>query len=424
MIFLFVVAALIVYIAILYNSLVNIKNNTTKAWANIDILLKQRHDEIEKLVTTCQQYMRFEQETLKQVMLSRAGVSSASLSNNAIALGTQESKLRAGLGKLFALAEAVPESQPGLISAFGWISARVLKGTGAALLNHPQPFRKRVAVAACAMHRADPGAALDSSMVAPDAPLRAQALRCAGELGRRNLLPNCIDQLNDKDSVCAFWAAWAAVLLGDRGSTVSALRQLALLPGPYRARALRLALKVLPNTEARTLLTALSQNVMNQRALIRGTGFAGDPYYVPWLIKQMADLKATRLAGEAFSFITGLDLAYLDLDQKPPENFESGPSDDPKDDNVAMDEDDGLPWPDPVKIQAWWSANSHRFQSGVCYFMGEPVSRAHCIKVLKEGYQRQRIAAAEYLCLLNPGTPLFNTSAPAWRQKRLLEKME
>ena len=70
------------------------------------------------------------------------------------------------------------------------------------------------------------------------------------------------------------------------------------------------------------------------------------------------------------------------------------------------------------------SANSHRFQSGVCYFMGEPVSRAHCIKVLKEGYQRQRIAAAEYLCLLNPGTPLFNTSAPAWRQKRLLEKME
>lgn len=336
------------------------------------------------------------------------------------AINEKDSK---ALDRLFALAEAVPESQPGLISAFGWISAQVLRGTGAALLNHPQPFRKRVAIAACAMHRVDPGTVLESSMVAPDAPLRAQALRCAGELGHRNLLPNCIDHLKDKYPVCAFWAAWAAVLLGDRGSAVSALRQIALLPGPYRARALRLVLKVLPNADARALLTTLSQNVMNQRALIRSAGFAGDSYYVPWLIKQMGEIKTTRLAGEAFSFITGLDLAYLDLDQKPPENFQSGPNDDPKDDNVAMDDDDGLPWPDPAKIQAWWSANAQRFQPGTRYFMGEPVSRGQCIKVLKEGFQRQRMAAAEYLCLLNPGTALFNTSAPAWRQKRLLEKM-
>ena len=44
-------------------------------------------------------------------------------------------------------------------------------------------------------------------------------------------------------------------------------------------------------------------------------------------------------------------------------------------------------------------------------------------RLLREGFQRQRIAAAEYLCLLQPGTPLFNTRAPAWRQKRWLAKM-
>ena len=55
--------------------------------------------------------------------------------------------------------------------------------------------------------------------------------------------------------------------------------------------------------------------------------------------------------------------------------------------------------------------------------MGEPVSVLHCQKVLREGYQRQRIAAAEYLCLLNPGTLLFNTRAPVWRQQRWLAKM-
>ena len=67
--------------------------------------------------------------------------------------------------------------------------------------------------------------------------------------------------------------------------------------------------------------------------------------------------------------------------------------------------------------------NGSRFQKGIRSFMGAPVTRDHCIDVLKNGYQRQRILAAHYLCLLEPGTPLFNTSAPAWRQERLLAKM-
>jgi len=48
---------------------------------------------------------------------------------------------------------------------------------------------------------------------------------------------------------------------------------------------------------------------------------------------------------------------------------------------------------------------------------------ATCLEVLKTGFQRQRIAAAEYLTLLTPGTPLFNTAAPTRRQQRLLAAM-
>jgi hypothetical protein len=55
--------------------------------------------------------------------------------------------------------------------------------------------------------------------------------------------------------------------------------------------------------------------------------------------------------------------------------------------------------------------------------MGQPLNRDHCLKVLKEGFQRQRIAAAVYLSLLNPGTPLFEWRAPARRQQRLLAEM-
>ena len=137
----------------------------------------------------------------------------------------------------------------------------------------------------------------------------------------------------------------------------------------------------------------------------------------------MSDDTLARLAGEALTLITGADLSVLALERRRPADFESGPNDDPDDANVNMDPDEGLPWPDQAKVQAWWDANSGRFTPGVRYFMGAPVTREHCIGVLKNGYQRQRILAAHYLCLLDPGTPLFNTSAPAWRQQKLLAQM-
>ena len=98
-----------VYIVFAYNNLVNLKHSVSKAWANIDVLLKQRHDEIPKLVETCKQYMKFEQSTLEKVMQARAQVSSAREARDVSALGKAEGALRAGLGSLFAVAEAYPE---------------------------------------------------------------------------------------------------------------------------------------------------------------------------------------------------------------------------------------------------------------------------------------------------------------------------
>ena len=69
-----VLAAGLLYAIMLYNNLVALKHNVSKAWANIDVLLKQRHDELPKLVETCEQYMGYEQETLEKVMQARAAV--------------------------------------------------------------------------------------------------------------------------------------------------------------------------------------------------------------------------------------------------------------------------------------------------------------------------------------------------------------
>jgi uncharacterized protein (TIGR02270 family) len=156
---------------------------------------------------------------------------------------------------------------------------------------------------------------------------------------------------------------------------------------------------------------------------IAGSGIVGDPGYVDWLIDLMGNDDSARAAGEAFSLITGADFTAATLDRPRPESMETAPDDHTKQPNLDHGSDDGLPWPDQQKVKEWWTENRTRFAKGRRYFMGQPVTREHCTNVLKNGYQRQRILAAHYLCLLEPGTPLFNSSAPAWRQKRLLAAM-
>ena len=103
------VVALLIYIASIFNQLVRLKHNVAKAWSNIDVLLKQRHDEIPKLVQVCKQHTKYEQETLEKVMLARAKVSTARESQNMHQLGPAETALRMDMGLLFGLVENYPE---------------------------------------------------------------------------------------------------------------------------------------------------------------------------------------------------------------------------------------------------------------------------------------------------------------------------
>ena len=104
-----IIAVILVYAVVIFNHLVTLKHNVKKAWSNIDILLKQRHEELPKLVETCRQYMQFEQQTLEKVMQARAAVSQAQAQGDMGALGLAETEMRLGLGNLFAVAEAYPE---------------------------------------------------------------------------------------------------------------------------------------------------------------------------------------------------------------------------------------------------------------------------------------------------------------------------
>jgi LemA protein len=104
-----ILAVVFIYGVMLYNRLVAVKHAVARAWANIDVLLKQRHDELPKLVEVCRQYKEFEQTTLRRVIEARSQIQSVREKQDIGALGEAEGVLRMGLGRLFAVAEAYPE---------------------------------------------------------------------------------------------------------------------------------------------------------------------------------------------------------------------------------------------------------------------------------------------------------------------------
>lgn len=339
------------------------------------------------------------------------------------AVRTIEEKNNQWLDHLFALVNAEERLLTGLLSAFGWVSAPSLQGIVSMLLASNDPLKQLIGIEACVMHRVDPGTMLDRAINQSDYRLRSRALRACAELGRVDLLASCERYLNDPEEECRYWAAWSSVILGNRKHAFNVLYTFAQSCNSYQEQSLKLILKLLPVPDAHVLLKNLAQETANLRLVIQGAGIVGDPYYIPWLMKQMDVPEAARLAGESFSFITGVDFAYLDLEKDAPEGITSGPNDNPEESDVLFDADEDLAWPDASKTQVWWNANKHKFINGQRYFMSSQISCEQCLKVLNDGYQRQRQAAALYLSILDPGVRLFPTSAPGWRQKRWLGKI-
>src|SRR5437868_5340976 len=97
---------LLSYVAMMYNGLVALKNDIDKAWANIDVILKQRHDEVSKLLDVCKGYMNYERDTLQKVVQAR------SMYQQAVTMDQKaqaDQSTQAAVRGLFAVAENYPD---------------------------------------------------------------------------------------------------------------------------------------------------------------------------------------------------------------------------------------------------------------------------------------------------------------------------
>ena len=103
---LLVLVLLILYVIVVYNGLVTLRNNIDKAWSNIDVLLKQRFDELPKLIKVCEGYMQHERQTLEAVVKARSMIANAQGEQEQLAA---QNALTDTLRSLFMVVERYPE---------------------------------------------------------------------------------------------------------------------------------------------------------------------------------------------------------------------------------------------------------------------------------------------------------------------------
>ena len=103
---LFVIAGAIGYLVMIYNGLIAVKNNVDKSWANIDVLLKQRHDELPNLLEVCKGYMKYEGSTLELVTKARTQYAQAQSVDQKVEASTA---ISGAVGRLLATADNYPD---------------------------------------------------------------------------------------------------------------------------------------------------------------------------------------------------------------------------------------------------------------------------------------------------------------------------
>jgi LemA protein len=103
---LFAIVGVVSYVVMIFNGLIALKNDIDKALANIDVMLKQRHDELPKLLDVCKGYMEYERDTLQKITQARAQYQQASTVDQK---AQADQSMTSALRGFFAVAENYPQ---------------------------------------------------------------------------------------------------------------------------------------------------------------------------------------------------------------------------------------------------------------------------------------------------------------------------
>lgn len=308
----------------------------------------------------------------------------------------------------------------GLVAAMAWLPGRLVHSWIKKFLTSKDLNHKYLALAVCSARREDPREYLTAILQREDClahpQLYCRALRLIGELKRFDLLHALRIGMKSEDKNVVFWSTWSAILLGDK-SLAANLQSYVLNPNSHQARAMALCFRILPLETARSWIGLLARDPANGRLVIAATAILGDPHAINWLISQMRIPALTRVAGEAFTTITGIDLQEHKLVlEELPDLDEQLPDDGAQNEDIDLSDDEYLPFPDVNKVAAVWQKYQQRYAPAQRYFMGQLINPGigtseHLRKVFSNGQQRQRRMAAIELALMEPAHFLLNHAA-------------
>jgi uncharacterized protein (TIGR02270 family) len=279
-----------------------------------------------------------------------------------------------------------------------------------------EPISRRIGLAALTIFRQLQESQVARNLNSSDHALVARVARAIGEMGFVKEAATLKPLLAHSDLSVRFWAAWSLALLTNDPKALAELRTIVLTEKSYRWRGVDLLGRCGDVRGSAKWLLTLEGNPEGTRLVLQGLKAIGDPEAIPRLLDEMKEPARARVAGEAFAHITGVHLTSDKLETTSPEGYKSGPTEDPADEEVALDPDDNLAWPDRVKCADWWAKNRSKFTPGTRYLDGKPINAVTLREILKSGYQRQRAAAALELAMLEPGKPLFEARAPSFHQ--------
>lgn len=263
------------------------------------------------------------------------------------------------------------------------------------LLNDPDPQVVAVAISAVGRLRVvQLKGQVEQSMSSSDPYIRLEAMRTGLLLGSQQALSHCRKAIRGHSEE----AKDALILLGLAG-----------------------------HSEDNPLITEAVSDPTLSRNAITAMGLMGNLSYMDILLLLSANPEFSRLAGEAISMITGVNIVAEKFVAEKPVMVEAGASEDTREDDedeeFVEDPDEALPFPDPVKLESWWRKNVARFDRKVRYRRGRPHGSQVLMDILRNGSLPERHHAAFEISLLNPSYPYLETSAFCGRQQKDIASM-
>lgn len=222
--------------------------------------------------------------------------------------------------------------------------------------------------------------------------VRVAALKLIGDKRLIEYAGSVRDHFNHEAASVRFQAVYSGNLLGIDES-YNPLLLFCLSDNPYLRKALGLVHHLHDISTIKCAIPRINNGNFSLRIKAYNIAMAGLPEWIPILLEWMNEPEYAPLTGEAFCFITGVDLDADDLLRRNPEIHESHEvplAQKRKQDSWAQAYEEDLPWPEPDAVAAWWETNRQRFELGTRYLAGRALTEENLLQVKEEGTQPQR----------------------------------